>query len=257
MAEAGKHLLTEKPACASTEMRPSRMPCETAGIVYLEGFHYPYHPLFLRVREILASGGIGEVRHVEAPLWMPAPPDDDPRWSLALAGGARWTSAATRSRACDSSAITSAASRTLVSAAAVERAGRPGVDERLASRSPIRRAPPGQAAPTWTYAGRNFTLPSPVRRARSSARCSRCPSEDDTLYLAIAAGHDDVVEHLGRRTSYTYQLEAFAAAVRTGAPVVTDIDFSVANMAMIDAAYVMAGMQPRQPGAGALSSVAR
>ena len=33
-----------------------------AGVAYLEGIHYPYHPLFLRVREILASGGIGEVR---------------------------------------------------------------------------------------------------------------------------------------------------------------------------------------------------
>ena len=54
-----------------------------------------------------------------------------------------------------------------------------------------------------------------------------------------------MVEHLGRRTSYIYQLEAFAAAVREGAQVVTDIDFSVANMTMVDAAYVMAGMQPR------------
>jgi predicted dehydrogenase len=49
------------------------------------------------------------------------------------------------------------------------------------------------------------------------------------------------------RTSYSYRLEAFAAAVREGAPVVTDIDFSVANMTMVDAAYVMAGMKPRQP----------
>ena len=61
----------------------------------------------------------------------------------------------------------------------------------------------------------------------------------------------------GLRTSYTYQLEAFAAAVRRGAPVVTDVDFSVANMTMIDAAYVMAGMQPRRPVTEPPSSVAR
>ncbi len=72
------------------------------------------------------------------------------------------------------------------------------------------------------------------------------PHEDDTLVWR-AAGRDPVVEHLGRRTSYTDQLEAFAAAVREGAPVVTDIDFSVATMAMVDAAYVLAGMEPRQP----------
>ena len=56
-----------------------------------------------------------------------------------------------------------------------------------------------------------------------------------------------VVERLGRRTSYTYQLEAFAAAVRHGAPVVTDADFSVATMAMVDAAYELAGLAPRRP----------
>ena len=70
------------------------------------------------------------------------------------------------------------------------------------------------------------------------------PHEDDTLVVACRRPRP-VVEHLGRRTSYTYQLEAFAAAVREGAPVVTDIDFSVATMAMVDAAYVLAGMEPR------------
>ncbi len=28
---------------------------------------------------------------------------------------------------------------------------------------------------------------------------------------------------------------------------VTDVDFSLANVAMVDAAYALAGMQPRQP----------
>ena len=61
----------------------------------LEAFHYPFHPLFQRACELIAAGAIGDVRHVETVLRMPAPPDDDPRWSLELAGARRWTSAAT------------------------------------------------------------------------------------------------------------------------------------------------------------------
>ena len=43
----------------------------------------------------------------------------------------------------------------------------------------------------------------------------------------------------------------------TPLPVVTDIDVSVANMVMVDAAHVMAHLEPRRPGAGGPSSVAR
>ena len=58
VAAAGKHLLTEKPAAANAvEMRAVADGVRAAGIVHLEGFHFPYHPLFLRVREIIASGG--------------------------------------------------------------------------------------------------------------------------------------------------------------------------------------------------------
>ena len=100
------------------------------------------------------------------------------------------------------------------------------------------------ASPDMAYAGRNFALT--VTGSRGSVECPvfAVPHEDDTLVWR-RPGHDAVVEHLGRRTSYTYQLEAFAAAVRSGGPVVTDVDFSVANMTMVDAAYVMAGMDPR------------
>ena len=54
------------------------------------------------------------------------------------------------------------------------------------------------------------------------------PHEDDRLVSGAAVTRR--VERLGSRSSDTYQLEAFATAVRQGAPVTTDADFSVANM---------------------------
>lgn len=246
-AAAGKHLLTEKPASANAaEMRSVADAVRAAGIVYLEGFHYPYHPLFLRVREIIASGGVGEVRHVDAPLWMPAPPDDDPRWSMALAGGS------TMDLGCYSISCLRLLGEylggepTLVAATAVERPGRPGVDERLAIEVAYPSGATGCGGSDMAYDGRNFTLT--ISGSLGSVECPMfaVPHEDDSLVWR-RSGSDAVVEHLGRRTSYTYQLEAFAAAVRDGAPLVTDVDFSIANMTMVDAAYVAAGMQPRRP----------
>ncbi|MCW2705460.1 MAG: oxidoreductase, partial [Blastococcus sp.] len=43
----------------------------------------------------------------------------------------------------------------------------------------------------------------------------------------------------------TYQLEAFVRAVREGAALPVDVDDAVANMRLIDACYVAAGLHPR------------
>ena len=47
---AGKHVLAEKPSAANAaEARTVRAAVARAGVVYMEAFHYPYHPLFQRV----------------------------------------------------------------------------------------------------------------------------------------------------------------------------------------------------------------
>ena len=53
------------------------------------------------------------------------------------------------------------------------------------------------------------------------------------------------MEPHGTRSSYTYQLEAFIRAVREGASLPIDVDDAVANMRLIDACYVAAGLHPR------------
>jgi predicted dehydrogenase len=46
-------------------------------------------------------------------------------------------------------------------------------------------------------------------------------------------------------STYTHQLRAFAAAVRSGAPLPTGPADAVANMRVIDAVYRAAGLRPR------------
>ncbi len=83
----GKHVLSEKPfASNADEAREVRDAAATTELTVLEGFHYLYHPVTRRLHELLDSGELGTLRHVEVVMDMPAPNDDDPRWSLQLAG---------------------------------------------------------------------------------------------------------------------------------------------------------------------------
>src|SRR5919199_6431100 len=86
---AGKHVLTEKPSASDAgEAREVRDAATAAGVTLLEGFHYLHHPVTRRLQELLATGELGPLRRVEVDMVIPAPADDDPRWSLELAGGA-------------------------------------------------------------------------------------------------------------------------------------------------------------------------
>ena len=72
------------------------------------------------------------------------------------------------------------------------------------------------------------------------------PQDDDRLTLTV----DGVerVEALDHRSTYSYQLEAFVAAVREGRPFPTTTADSVTTMELIDACYERAGLLPRGTG---------
>ena len=69
------------------------------------------------------------------------------------------------------------------------------------------------------------------------------PQMDDRIVVRTEEG--ERTERLGTRSSYTYQLEAFAARVREGTPVPLDPDDAVATMTLIDESYRAAGFEPR------------
>lgn len=62
-AEAGKHVLCEKPlALAASEAEEMRAACAKAGVVLSEAFMYRYHPQYDTVLQVLQEGAIGEIR---------------------------------------------------------------------------------------------------------------------------------------------------------------------------------------------------
>lgn len=64
---AGKHVLTEKPvALAAPEIDRLIAAREASGRLAAEAFMIVHHPQWLRVRELIGSGAIGTLRHVDA-----------------------------------------------------------------------------------------------------------------------------------------------------------------------------------------------
>lgn len=243
---AGKHVLTEKPSAANAaEATAVRDAARSAGVVVMEGLHYAYHPLFDLVMELVADGAIGAVTRVESPMRMPAPPEEDPRWQWALAGGS------TMDLGCYSlSALTRlgpllGGEPRLVGATAAVRADRPEIDESLTAELAYPCGATGVAASTMTAAAFDFSLTIVGDAGRIHAPEFVRPQLDDRLVVQV--GRTRRVEHLGTRSSYTYQLEAFAAAVREEAPLRTDADAAVRQAQWVDAVYVAAGLPVRQP----------
>lgn len=64
-AKAGKHVLCEKPmALTAAEASEMVTVCQNAGVKLAEAFMYRYHPRYDRIKAIIASGEIGEIRGI-------------------------------------------------------------------------------------------------------------------------------------------------------------------------------------------------
>jgi RNA polymerase sigma factor (sigma-70 family) len=64
-AERGKHVLCEKPlASDAAEAQQAVDFCREKKVRLMEGFMWPHHPRTAKLRQLLDSGAIGEVRHV-------------------------------------------------------------------------------------------------------------------------------------------------------------------------------------------------
>ena len=239
---AGKHVLTEKPSASdAAEAREVRDAAAAAGVTLMEGFHYPYHPLHRRLHALVASGELGELRSVEIAMVMPAPDDGDPRWRLDLAGGGLIDVGCYGLHALRMLGAALGGAPRLVKARAVER--EPGVDAELDAELELPGGVPATMRCGMTAPEFDFSYRLVGSRGQAFAPEFVRPHLDDRIEVTTPAGTR--VEELGRRSSYTYQLEALAAHLRAGAPLLTDADDAVATMELIDDTYRAAGLGPR------------
>ena len=244
---AGKHVLSEKPfASNATEAAAVREQAAGTSLVVAEAFHYLYHPVARRMIEILADGEIGELRQVEA-IMTGRSPEDDPRWDLTLAGGSLMDLGCYSIHAVRTLARFAGGPPALTAVEGAEHPGRPGVDEWVRAEMTY---PSGIVGTSYCHMACDvdeFRLRLVGTHGQVDAENFVLPQLDDRInVLTIDDGRTERrVEHLGTRTSYTYQLEAFTRAIRDGSPMLTDLDDAVANMQMIDDCYAGLGFGPR------------
>ncbi len=245
--DAGKHVLCEKPFTANraeAELVADAADAARAerGLVVMEAFHYRYHPLAERMREIVASGELGEVRRIETALCFPLPRFGDIRYDYGLAGGA----------AMDAGCYAVHAARLLggeprvVSARALTMRRDPRVDRAMTAELSYPGGATGRVrASMWSRS----LLSMRARVVGSDATMSVfnfvAPQVFHRLTVRPPKGGPRRVERVAGPSSYACQLEAFAAAVLDGGPVLTPARDAVATMGLLDDVYRAAGLPLR------------
>jgi xylose dehydrogenase (NAD/NADP) len=91
-AEAGKHILCEKPMAVSAEECQRMIDAANANnVVLVEAFTHRWNPHMRKARLLIAEGAIGEIQTIDSALCFNiAEPDGNVRFSQELAGGALW-----------------------------------------------------------------------------------------------------------------------------------------------------------------------
>ena len=238
--EAGKHVLCEKPFTNNaTEAREVAAVADRTGLVVMEAFHYRYHPLMIRAVEVARSGELGELRYVEAWLQAPLWKRHDIRYELALGGGAGM----------DLGAYTTHQVRTLIgqeptitSAKAKERS--PGVDRWMRAELAFPSGAVGRTTVSL-YGGVPVRVGFHLVGSKGVLKVMNPTQPAIYSRFTVKIGGHRRKETFARTPTYNYQLEAFTAAVLDGAPVLTPLADSIANMEAIDAIYTASGLDPR------------
>ena len=240
---AGKHVLSEKPSASNAaEAKEVAAAVSKSGKVFMEGFHYYYHPVFQRLLAIIKSGEIGEVIKVESALLIPMPDKNDLRLQFDLAGGSIMDVGcyALHSQRMISQLITGA-EPTVVNTEANAPDGK--VDTKLNVQL---KYPNGVAAlAKGDFESPAFEAPLTVTGSKGSVHLPNfVVSGWDPRVIVDVAGNRRV-EQLPSISPYTYQLIAFADAVDLGKPVKTDDKDALAQSQLIDSAYLSANLPLR------------
>jgi len=95
-AEAGKHILCEKPMAVSPEECQRMIDAANANNVLLvEAFTHRWNPHMRMARKLIAEGAIGEIKTLDSAFCFTiAEPDGNVRFSPELGGGALWDAGA-------------------------------------------------------------------------------------------------------------------------------------------------------------------
>ncbi len=242
---AGKHVLCEKPLAANAaDAEVMADAADASDLVAMEAFHWRYHPFAQQIRDVITSGEIGDIRRIESrfDIGDGGIAQGDIRWQYDLGGGAlmdlgcypvqfvRWAAG-------DDPEV--------VSASAVC-PNDDGVDGQL------------QADLAWPSLGASGSIHTSMiaeidgaennlvvtgTKGTLTAENPLAPQHGATL--TVESDNGSRTESVADSATYVHQLEAFVDAITNGTSFPTTMRDGVTNMAVIDACYQAAGLDPR------------
>jgi predicted dehydrogenase len=237
---AGKHVLCEKPFASNVqEAEQMANAARETGLVLSEAFAYRYHPLTRRVKEIIASGELGKIQHLEAQFCFLLPSRNNIRFKYELAGGALM----------DCGCYPVSLIRFLAEAEptvdhAQARLFAPQVDHQMSA--------------DLSFAdGRTAHLVCDLlspKLFRSSLQVRGEAGKLDVInpyhphwfnWLRVRGGNGSHSGYVRAEDIYVLQLRAFIKAIQGEIKLNTDPADAIANMCMIDAIYEKAGLNRR------------
>jgi predicted dehydrogenase len=213
---------------------------ESTGLVVMEAFHYRYHPLAQIMLEIAQGGELGALREIEVWIAFPLRRFSDIRYDFALGGGAMMDAGC---YAVSMARLIGQEEPEVLDAQATLQAEQ--IDRGMTSHLRF----PGGPEATLHVSMWSPTMPLRIalraRGERGEMRVSNPLAPQAGYRLAVKAGGRRRTQWGRGGPTYDYQLAAFCAAVLRGSEVLTPPSYSVANMAVIDAVYLAAGLRPR------------
>lgn len=238
--KAGKHVLCEKPFASNMqEAEEMAKVARETRLILSEAFAYRYHPLTAKVKEIIASGEIGTIQHIDAQFCFLLPSPNNIRFKYDLAGGALM----------DTGCYPVSLIRHLANAEpTVERA-----EARLFAPEVDRKMTADLSFADGRTAHLVCDMLSP-RLFRSSLKVQGSEGQLQVTNpyhphwfnrLSVQGRSGKQSEHVPGENVYALQLSAFIRAIRGERKLNTDPTDAIGNMRVIDAIYEQAGLKKR------------
>ncbi len=246
---AGKHVLCEKPVAWSAVEARSIVPfIEKSGKIFAEAFQYRYHPLMLKLREIIAAGEIGEVVKVEGSYCEIIPSRSQVQFRADMSGGALMDVGCYAVNfcrcfaGCDDAEVVRAESKIVN-----------GVDGEtvadLLFANGVKATVIGSILKTvpcyGVIAGTKGTIF--IHDPFPSALYHGGVVKDHYLCILRAGDRIEEIRVAAGKLTYACQMAAFRDAVLLGGQPLIDVNEAIANMSIIDAILHKAGVQLQYP----------
>jgi predicted dehydrogenase len=234
-AAAGKHVLCEKPLALDTAEATAMIEgCRQAGVALMEAFMYRLHPMWTHVHDLVTEGSIGELQAIQAFFSYRNLDPTNIRNIAAYGGGAlmdigcypinlaRWMFGAEPSSVVGAVRVDSTFGTDVLSSAVLD------FDGRQATFTCSTQIEDDQRVHLVGTEGRllveiPFNIP-PDRPTRIVRAAGGDPPVAPGLEVITVAAADP----------YAVQADAFAAAVRDGAPVPIPPEDAIGNLAVIE-----------------------